>query len=113
MKKPTPKTKPASAQPPLLGKPKRLDPLALRRSLGLNQSDFWHPLGVTQGGGSRYEHGRKMPPPVAMLLEQVYVKGIITDQIDARDVTILRYLKQKQPDLYATLSKKATGGRAR
>jgi collagenase-like PrtC family protease len=46
-----------------------------------------------------------MPPPVAMLLEQKYVKGIDMDQIEARDVAILRYLKQKHPDLYATLNK--------
>ena len=39
-----------------------------RRSTGLNQSDFWSSLGVTQSGGSRYESGRGLPKPVALLL---------------------------------------------
>lgn len=86
------------------------DPLALRRSLGLNQCDFWGALGVTQSGGCRYEKGRKMPQPVATLLELVYVKKFIPQQVDVGDMRLLRYLKQDKPDLYATLSKAA--GRA-
>lgn len=39
-----------------------------RRKLGLNQIDFWSSLGVTQSGGSRYESGRRLPSPVALLL---------------------------------------------
>jgi len=39
-----------------------------RKKLGLNQSDFWSGLGVTQSGGSRYESGRSLPKPVALLL---------------------------------------------
>lgn len=39
-----------------------------RKSLGLNQSLFWKRLGVTQSGGSRYESGRGLPTPTAMLL---------------------------------------------
>jgi DNA-binding transcriptional regulator YiaG len=41
---------------------------AMRRAAGLNQLAFWGPLGVTQSGGSRYESGRGLPPPVALLL---------------------------------------------
>ncbi|MDR0588375.1 MAG: hypothetical protein LBG61_05340 [Burkholderiales bacterium] len=45
----------------------------LRGSLGLNQSDFWIPLGVTQSGGSRYESGnRPIPKPIQMLLRIAY-----------------------------------------
>lgn len=44
----------------------------LRRLLSLNQSDFWGRLGVTQSGGSRYESGRDMPKPVALLLHLTY-----------------------------------------
>lgn len=47
----------------------------LRRKLGLNQSDFWKPLGVTQSGGSRYESGRSIPKPIQLLLEIVYGKS--------------------------------------
>lgn len=41
---------------------------ARRRELGLSQADFWARVGVTQSGGSRYEHGRKIPKPAARLL---------------------------------------------
>ena len=105
MKNPTPKTKPASAQPRLRGKPKRLDPRALRRSLDLNQSDFWHALGVSPSGGSRYERGQKMPPPTMMLFDLVYVQKINLERIEACDISILYYLRVDQPDLYAKLAK--------
>ena len=41
---------------------------AYRQKLGLNQQVFWSGLGVTQSGGSRYESGRNLPKPVALLL---------------------------------------------
>lgn len=39
-----------------------------RRTQGLNQSAFWSRYGVTQSGGSRYESGRDLPTPVAILV---------------------------------------------
>jgi DNA-binding transcriptional regulator YiaG len=48
------------------------DPLAFRTKLGLNQSQFWGQIGVTQSGGSRYESGRKIPGPIAKLLTIAY-----------------------------------------
>jgi DNA-binding transcriptional regulator YiaG len=39
-----------------------------RLKANLNQSDFWSRYGVTQSGGSRYESGRNLPKPLAMLL---------------------------------------------
>ena len=51
---------------------KQVDLVGTRNALGLNQSEFWSRIGVTQSGGSRYETGRKMPKPVAMLFELVY-----------------------------------------
>lgn len=90
-------------------KPRHFDPLVLRKDLGLSQRAFWIPLGVTQSGGSRYEAGRRMLPPVSTLIELVYVKGLIPEQFEARDMAILRYLKQDQPDLYASLAKAAGG----
>jgi len=53
---------------------KRIDPFKLRKGLGLNQSEFWGRLAVTQSGGSRYENGRRMPGPVRKLLGIVYLK---------------------------------------
>lgn len=32
----------------------------LRKSLGLNQDEFWLHFGVLQSGGSRYESGREV-----------------------------------------------------
>jgi transcriptional regulator with XRE-family HTH domain len=48
------------------------DPLAVRHATGLNQSEFWGRLGVTQSGGSRYERGRPCPAPVCLLLDVAY-----------------------------------------
>ena len=43
---------------------------ALRQSLGLSQSDFWTPFGVTQSGASRYEaSNRRIPKAVLMLIQ--------------------------------------------
>jgi len=53
---------------------KKVEPRKLRESLGLNQSDFWARVEVTQSGGSRYESGRAMPRPVRRLLGLVYLK---------------------------------------
>lgn len=44
----------------------------LRRKLLMNQYDFWHKLGVSQSGGSRYESGRDIPDPVLLLVNLVY-----------------------------------------
>lgn len=54
----------------------------LRVKLRLNQSQFWSRLGVTQSGGSRYESGRAVPKPVAVLAHLVYVKDM---DVDARN----------------------------
>jgi transcriptional regulator with XRE-family HTH domain len=53
---------------------KKVDTLKLRKSLGLNQADFWGRIEVTQSGASRYENGRSMPRPVRKLLGIVYLK---------------------------------------
>jgi DNA-binding transcriptional regulator YiaG len=50
-----------------------------RKSTGLNQSDFWSRFGVTQSGGSRYESGRNLPKPVAMLV-WLRESGKLSDQ---------------------------------
>jgi DNA-binding transcriptional regulator YiaG len=62
---------------------KRLDsPLSdlvtLRKSFGENQNKFWSRFGVTQSGGSRYETGRNLPAPVAILM-LAFVSGKIDD----------------------------------
>ncbi len=58
------------------GKKKVVSPIAkLRKQLGLNQSEFWLRVGVTQSGGSRYETGRKLARPVTILIDLVYGKN--------------------------------------
>ncbi len=44
----------------------------LRKRLGLNQTEFWNRLGVTQSVGSRYETGRRLRRSLAILLELAY-----------------------------------------
>ncbi len=39
-----------------------------RKLSGLNQQEFWSRFGVTQSGGSRYESGRTIPLPAAILI---------------------------------------------
>lgn len=48
------------------------DVKAYRKKLGLNQSQFWSHVKVTQSGGSRFESGRNIPMPVQILLHLAY-----------------------------------------
>lgn len=54
------------------------DLASYRKALGENQSAFWSRFGVTQSGGSRYESGRALPKPVAVLLI-AFVDGLLDD----------------------------------
>lgn len=45
----------------------------IRRLTGLNQTAFWGMVGCTQSGGSRYEMGRPMPKPIAMLVDLIHI----------------------------------------
>ena len=51
--------------------------LTLRNKLGINQSEFWSRVGVTQSGGCRYEQGRPMPRPVRKLYYLTYVTSLL------------------------------------
>lgn len=53
----------------------------LRRRRNLNQGDFWHRFGVTQSGGSRYECGRPIPKPLALLIALWYAGKVSDDDI--------------------------------
>jgi len=54
-----------------------------RNAQGLNQSEFWRPLGVTQSGGSRYESGRRIPAPTRKLIYLMHVQGLNAYQLEA------------------------------
>jgi len=49
-----------------------------RKKENLNQKEFWQRYGVTQSGGSRYESGRNIPKPLAILL-WLHRSGKVTD----------------------------------
>jgi predicted transcriptional regulator len=83
------------------------EPREIRRTLGLNQQQFWSKIGVTQSGGSRYESGRNMPRPVRELLRLVHVEQIDIERVRREDVEIANLLKSQDPDLYKTLKKVA------
>lgn len=79
----------------------------IRRKTGLNQSEFWSRLGVTQSGGSRYETGRRIPKPVEALLRLIYVEKVDITRVSGDDVRVLEYLKANDPELFKNLKKQA------
>ena len=54
---------------------------AYRHKLGLNQTDFWQPVGVTQSGGCRYESGRDIPVPVQLVLHLTYGTAVEAERL--------------------------------
>lgn len=56
------------------------DLVAYRESRGETQTEFWSRFGVTQSGGSRYENGRPLPRPVALLV-LAFADGVIGDAV--------------------------------
>lgn len=56
------------------------DLATFRKSLGENQSQFWGRFGVTQSGGSRYETGRSLPLPVAILV-LAFAEAHLSDKV--------------------------------
>lgn len=84
-----------------------IDVREIRRKLGMNQSEFWSQLGVTQSGGSRYESGRNIPRPVQALLRLVHIEQIDIDKIRKDDFEVIEYLRAHKSDMYKTLKKEA------
>ena len=85
----------------------KLDVREIRRKLGLNQSQFWSKIGVTQSGGSRYESGRNIPRPVQALLRLVHVEQIDIQRIKREDMEVVEYLRSEESELFKTLKKSA------
>ncbi|GAB4166977.1 MAG: helix-turn-helix transcriptional regulator [Rhodocyclaceae bacterium] len=85
----------------------KIDAREIRRKLGMNQSQFWSSIGVTQSGGSRYESGRSMPRPVQALLRLVHVEGVDINKIRREDFEVIEYLKSSDPELFKSLKKQA------
>jgi len=83
----------------------------IRHKLGMNQSQFWSKIGVTQSGGSRYESGRNIPRPVQALLRLVHVEQIDINKARREDFEVAEYLRTSNPDLYKSLKKEAKAAR--
>ena len=83
----------------------------IRRKLGMNQSQFWSKIGVTQSGGSRYESGRNIPRPVQALLRLVHIEQIDISKVKKEDMEVAEFLKASNPDLFKTLKKEARAKR--
>lgn len=83
------------------------NPRDIRKRLGVNQSEFWSRIGVTQSGGSRYESGRALPKPVRELLRLVYVCDVPLAMANGTDLRVAALLKKKNPALYRDLRKAA------
>ena len=79
----------------------------IRRKLGMNQSQFWSKIGVTQSGGSPYESGRNIPRPVQALLRLVHVEQIDINKARREDFEVAEYLKSTNPELFKSLKKEA------
>ncbi len=88
-----------------------VDVREIRRKLGMNQSQFWSKIGVTQSGGSRYESGRNIPRPVQALLRLVHIDQIDITKIRKEDIEVIEYLKSNNPDLFKTLKKEVRAKR--
>jgi len=82
-----------------------IDLREIRRKLGMNQSEFWNKLGITQSGGSRYENGRDMPWAVGQLLRLMYVERIELNRIRRGDLEVLDVIKAKHAKLYNDIRK--------
>lgn len=85
----------------------KIDAREIRHKLGLNQSEFWAKIGVTQSGGSRYESGRNMPRPVQQLLRLVHVEQIDPNKIKREDFEVIEYLRSNDAELFRSLKKAA------
>lgn len=80
-----------------------VSPKVLRLQLGLTQSDFWSPVGVSQSGGSRYESGRKLPASISALLHLVHIEGFRINELVGDDARVGRRLRETNPAAYAAL----------
>ena len=84
---------------------KNLNLRKLRRSLGLNQQEFWSAVGVTQSGGSRYETGRSMSNPVRELVRLVHLEGINLNKVRGDHCIVGAELQRSNAALYKKLLK--------
>ncbi len=88
-------------------KERAIDPAQLREFSGLDQTEFWGKVGVTQSGGSRYENGRRVPKSVQHLLRLVYIEKLDLERVRREDVELVEYLRAEDKELYQKLRRKS------
>jgi len=87
----------------------KLDVRLLREFSGLNQTDFWEAVGITQSGGSRYEAGeRRLPKPVQHLLRLIYIDKLDLEKVRRQDMDVIAYLKSEKRDEFKQLLREST-----
>jgi len=89
-----------------------VNPGDIRRKLGLNQSEFWGKIGVTQSRGSRYESGRNRQRPVRELLRLVHIEGIDLTRAKGEDFAIAEQLKRSNAKVYEKMRSAVRNGAA-
>jgi transcriptional regulator with XRE-family HTH domain len=85
----------------------KVDVSQLREFSGLDQTEFWGRVGVTQPGGSRYENGRRIPKPVQELLRLVYIEKLDLGRVRRADVELVEFLRAEEPDTYQKLKERS------
>ncbi|MCQ4142813.1 DNA-binding transcriptional regulator [Vogesella sp. AC12] len=73
-----------------MSKTPRINYRDMRKSMGLNQQEFWSQVWVTQSGGSRYESGRAAPRQVAEQVRLRHELGIDTSLITADNAALIK-----------------------
>lgn len=86
----------------------KISPRDVRTVSGVNQTEFWERVGITQSGGSRYENGeRKVPKALAHILRLTYIEHVDLKDVSRDNIDVAMLLKRDQPDLYLSLLKEA------
>ena len=81
----------------------------MRRKLGLNQSQFWTAVRVTQSGGSRYESGRQAPANVDEMVRLRHELGIDTSLITTENADLIRAILEGTLDSLELMNLIANG----
>lgn len=72
------------------------DPAKTRWLARESQVDFWDRFSITQSSGCRYENGRGIPEPVALLIALYYSKKITdADLLEAKAMIPSKTRRQK------------------
>jgi len=72
------------------------DPAKTRWLARESQVEFWDRFSITQSSGCRYENGREIPEPTALLIALYYSKKITDADLRAAKAMIPSKVKRKR-----------------